>query len=298
MNIIEQMYDKSAERTDRCKPSIVTLFPSLYQLKETTLIGSFSWTGLTTHHRMINYPTSIRFFDQIITPGDAARDYLSIKYPKKLRCTTSQYREFKTHRQAPLYSRPCTIPDADYVDLKSAFWSILKVIGWDVEYLPNKYLISRSDVSDFPFPDNKLARNCLVTSGIVSQQRMWLFKQQELKLCTRGNTMANNVLYSCIMDILNCIASDAVAVGAQYVHTDGYICASRDTPSLMSALAAWGLPSTVKRSGTATINAVGSYSIGSYQTRTRVQTARPTNAIQNLVNKDWLRERVRRLSGL
>lgn len=298
MTILEQMYDKACDRTERNPPSLVDMFPSLYDLKETTLIGSFSWTGLSTHKRMIHYPTHVRFYDQIVTPGDIARDYIMAKYPKRLRCTTSQYHEFKKHRHAPLFANPGYLDSADYIDLKSAYWSILKVIGWDVEYMPGKYLISRSDNSDFPFPDNRLSRNCLVTSGVATSQRMWLYRTQELMICDRGNTIVNSVLYGCIMDILNCIASDAIAAGAQYVHTDGYICHSTNTPAVMSALASWGLLSAIKRTGSSMINCAGSYSVGTYHTRTNVQTVRPTRAVQNLVSPDWLRDRFRKLAGL
>ena len=260
------------------------------------IIGSFSWVGMKSKTRYIQASTAIPVGSLLATPGDVARDYLREKFPKRNRITTDQYQRVTVHRHHPLYAAPCRIDDAVYIDLKAAYWSIIRIVGWDVDYNPGRWLGQGSDMSDFPYDGHKLARNCLATAGLISPQTMWIADEQKLISVKRGNPMANYSLWSLLQDVLNAIASDCVKAGAVYVHTDGYICHRKKAGAIHDIIESWGLESGVKNEGVAQVFTAGTYSIGPKPNRRKIHAVHATRSIMRLVNRDWLFNRFTRFS--
>lgn len=275
-------------------PVVVGEWPSLTELNEPAFIGSFSWSTSTTKRKIVLRPFANSIYAPLLTPADLARDYLEVKYPKRARISSRQYWDMKNHRTAPLYATPGHLSFGYYVDLKAAYWSILQVIGWDVDYLPGRFLAVRSDVSDFPFPAYKLARNCLVSVGLPGKSTLWT--GEKLVQQKRPNRLINLMLWSCVQDVLNSIAADMVDIGAVYVHTDGYILPEERLEDAFSILDEWGLPGSVRHAGEAKIYGAGLYEMDTHKAkRFHSRVPRITDTIDRSPRK-WLKPRFSRLA--
>lgn len=292
----EEMFNKmikvARERSEKWNQIIVDQFPRLSELTEDVYIGSFSWFGKTTKTRWIYAPTMVNVGGYIATPGDIARDYVTIKYTQRRRVTTSQYHKIMAHRHHPLHAEVGWNNSAVYIDLKSAYWQIIKIVGWDTDYNPGYWLGVGSEMTDFPFSGNKLARNCLVTIGLNGMSKIWRWKEKKIETEKSGNENPNNVLWALVQDVLNGVASDCIKAGAKYVHTDGYICAKEDELSVRSSIARWGLVSSVKSEGLAHIYGTGSYDIGSHIAQQRGSFSKGGSSVYEPDRIDWLRDKI------
>lgn len=270
-------------------------FPKLTTIHEPVFVGSFTWTCQQEKWKILQSKTAISTLAGWASPAELARNYITIKYPKRKRVTTDQYHEIMKPRSQPLLAIPGTYGDCVYLDLKSAYWSILKVIGWDVEYFPGRWMGVRSDVSDFPFQEFKLARNSLVSVGLVGKANYWT--GNKLISVKKSNGLVNMALWSAVQDILNGIAIEMERAGALYINTDGYIFRSQDALLAYEVAESWGLVLGEKERGAADILAAGTYSIGMKPNR-RTQMIKPTyhRKIAEIDN-EWLRPRFQKFSS-
>lgn len=287
------------EKTEKRRTVLLDRWFPLSQLEETAVIGSFSITTPTTRYMLAK--DAFDYGAGFCSPADIARDYLSTKFGKmRRRITTNQYRNFMDfHRSAPIYCRPQLIPEASYVDIQGAYWAILQAVGWDVDYLPQRFIRVRSDVRDFPFPDMKMARNCLVSVGVDPVTNLKIWNDGQLSMRKTGNMFVNKSLWSIVMDTLNAIAYEAVMLGANYVFTDGYIIESSKEQELIRMIASWGLPARVKHRGFTYVLAPAAYAIGSYQSKPYKRAKRPRSfaKITQYVEPSWLKARLERFSS-
>lgn len=227
-----------------------------------------------------------------VTPGDIARLYLEQKYARRRRrMNTAQYQQFVKHvASAPTFCEPAHFEHAYYLDLKAAYFSIVKAVGWDVEYLRSEYIGKQSDNADFPLPTHKMARNILVSTVLPSEITIW--DGQRYVQEKHNNPHINMVLWGLVMDVLNGIANDVVAAGASYVHTDGYIVGEERYAAVSEVLNSWGLPWGIKGEGQAEVKAVGCYTVGGLRTRTEHTGAGIASARFYDPNVNWLRPRI------
>lgn len=237
---------------------IKTWFP-LTDLKSPTVLGSFAWTCRSLKKKWIMRPYAYHTGWAWCTPADIARDYLTIKYPDRRRITSQQYRTcVSLKRTPPLMAIPQTLDDAVYLDLKSAYWSILRVVGWDVDYSPDRFMEVRSDVEDFPYPELKLARNSLVSSGVGGEIRIWT--GEKLVFRKKYNQFQNDILWALVQDVLNSVAREILPF-AVYINTDGYIVKREFLNDVMDIIHEWGLPCSVKYAGRCSVYNLGQYNI-------------------------------------
>jgi len=222
-------------------------------------------------------------------PPEIARDYLRAKYTAWRPHTEAQFASINEHRAAPLYAKIGQYADMAYVDLKAAYWSIIQVVGWDVDYHPGRWLGKRSDMHDFPLPDNKLARNSLVSTGLITRQNIWT--GEHLKSIKAHNPLVNYDVWALAQDVLHAIAQVALKAGAVHIHTDGYIVPMRMAIPLIEQVRKWGLQAIVKQEGDCKIYGIGSYDIGDKHTLHRYHY-RPSN-LNKLYEPDikWLMPR-------
>lgn len=290
------MVERMKERGEGWTKNIIEAWFPVTRLDEATILGSFVWTQNTTKTKWILKSYAYDIGGGWVTPGDIARDYLALKFPnRKPRISTTQYNEIvKIPRFAPL---ACRVGQWDgiYLDLKSAYWSILKVIGWDVEYRPGKYIGIGQDVRDFPAEHVKLARNCLVSCGLPGEMRLWTGK--DLIFVKRQNKYVNLMLWALVQDVLNGLAHDmCYYAGAVYVHTDGYIVPTDRERDAYNVASSWGLVLGEKARGLATVRGIGDYSIGEVQSK-RLETTHPRNHWKiEPHSRNWLRDKFKRLS--
>lgn len=267
---------------------IVDFFPPLTSFgNHIVWCGSFSRTIPTMRQRYILKASLIKDpgLDFVMTPTDAARSYLDYKFPKQLRATRAQIEHWQPRRHQPMLAFPGQYRDMIYLDLKSAYWSILQVVGWDCEYFPSM-IVRGGDVSDFPYPKNKIARNSLVSLGLPSPT--FVYQGGSIKEM-QSKKRINLGLWSLVQDILAAIAGEMWDEGAVYVNTDGYILPASKERIAIERIAQWGLLAEVKHRGNARIYGVGVYSIGSHQTRNTAKLASGTIDI-NSVNTSVLRD--------
>lgn len=290
-----QMMILRGEKMEGYRSHILDRWFSIRRLTCPTIIGTFALTSIQTRQRwMLENETYL--FDGIrCTPTDLARDYLAIKYPRKSRSriTTRQYRDFYDHRRnAPIYAQPGRIDNAVYIDIKSAYWSILKAVGWDVDYMPGGWLKVKSSVSDFPFPEIKMARNCLVSVAANTYGSMRIWTGKELIFKKSGNAYVNLALWSIVMDVLHAVAFECLSAGALYCYTDGFICPADRENDIAGIIASWGLMSDVKHRGDTHIKAAGSYAIGDFTTKRYVlNRERKIEKVIGSEQPNWLKKR-------
>lgn len=283
---------QSEKRPIDTKP--VDVFPSLYSIHTFTFIGSFAWTNTVEQWKIVNAKNAILTSLGWKTPAEIARDYVASTYSKPGRVKTTQYQEFMRHRTAPLFALPGVYEKSLYLDLKSAYWSILQVIGWDVDYFPGKWLSVKSDNRDFPYWKNKLARNCLVSVGVSGKGKAW--DGSKLVFHSKQNKYTNNMLWAAVQDVLAGVAHDMKRAGAVYIHTDGYIVEEKNYVSAMEVFDTWGLVGTIRSEGRHEVIGAGTYSSPN-KPNNRMANMTP-KAFENInpVQVDWLRDRFGRFA--
>lgn len=285
------MIERTRERLTGWETVLTDSFPALSTIHVPTIIGLFAWSSAAVKTRMLLKPHAWDYGGGWVTPGDIARDYLALKFPKRrARMTASQWGKIVPNRaQTPLYCEPCVLESGVYVDLKSAYWSILRAVGWDVNYNPALFLSPQSNVNDFPFPQHKMARNCLVSCGLSGNMRLWT--GEKLIFSKKPNRFINLMLWKLVQDVLHGVALDCIDAGAVYAYTDGYIVPEDKVQKVFDAIWSWGLECGVKHTGKVTVNAPADYVFPNYKTNVR-RTGKPV-AFNNLYepNREWLRWR-------
>jgi len=268
---------------------MVDEFPNPFSYTERISLGSFSWTTGKTKQRILLRSTA---FDHLAagvpqTPPEIARDYLDYRYPKRLRASGEQANSLRMERSAPLYYKPFTCSRASYVDLQGAFWWIMSQLGWNVDYHPGKFLSPGRSPYDFPIPNHKLARNCMVTAGLANTLSVWTGHKMIEE--SPYNLHLNYGLWSAIMDVLHMIALAAVNLGAYYVSTDGFIISDRMLPEFLGYLSRFNAPYRIKAEGPTLVTGIGSYMVGETKTvHFRSAFDRPYTNLRRPANQQML----------
>jgi len=293
-----KMNEFSLEKLQDWTTFIAAKFPPIHEISERVILGSYSWTMPSLKKRIVLQDSAYRLGGGVRTPADIARDYVSVKYEKRrVRITTEQYDAcIKTNIDAPLHCIPCYLPDAYYVDIRAAYWSIIRAVGWDVSYLPSRYLSKNSDNHDFPVPEIKMARNCLVSIGLSGNMNIW--NGTRITWVSKPNKYANMVLWRLVNDVLNGVATDMIAVGAIYAYTDGYIIPATALNLAQEVAAAWGLDMTIRREGWAKVTAPATYEFPNFKTKVLPRLAPITMTKVYEPDSKWLRWRFRKLAEL
>lgn len=294
----EQMEAAGLEKWKGYKVHLLKKWFPVTRLGCTAYIGSFSLSSPDTKQRWFLGGDAVPFANTWVSPADLARLYLTIKWGgKKRRINTAQWQNFyKTSRSMPLWADPVYMDMAYYVDIKSAYWSILRAVGWDLQYTPGKVLSINDPitVNDFPFDNLKMARNCLVSISSDGSKNFRFWDGEHIVIRKGGNKLVNRMLYCFVADVLNGVAFDAVRAGAVYSFTDGFIVPHHKMDAVTTAIDAWGLPWGLKQTGECEISGPGAYKFPKYITRKfNIQRPHTFHKI-NPVHVDWLRDRFSR----
>jgi hypothetical protein len=300
LEMLRRMEHEAREKWHGWAVSLVKRWPPLSSITETYIIGSMVMTSMSAKHRYMMEKSAIEFADTYVSPSDLARLYLNIKFKGvKRRITTAQWKAFyETKRSTPLYVSPCQLDNAVYIDIRSAYWSILRAVGWDVDYMPEKWLrvVNPLTVNDFPFASQKMARNCLVSLAADGTRVMQIWDGAGVRYQKGGNPLVNKMLWAFVCDTLNTIAYEVVQAGAVYAFTDGFIIHSDHADHAAEIIASWGLTSSIKHSGPCYVSGAGAYSFPDYTTtKFRRQAMRPVSKIAP-VSVDWLKSRFKHFS--
>lgn len=293
--MLKRMEDEAREKWDGWTVELVKRWPPMSQIDYTCVIGQMVITSKERRHRIMMENKAIEFAGTYVTPSDLARMYLNIKYKGvKRRITSYQWNDFyKVHRSTPLYVMPCEMENGYYIDIRSAYWSILRAVGWDVDYCPERWLKVKDNltVNDFPFPSLKMARNCLVSLAADGTRVMKLWDGTGIRYQKGGNSLVNKMLYAFVCDVLNTVASECIEAGAVYAFTDGFICSDRHIEEISAIIQSWGFASSIKHQGHCFVSGAGAYCFPDYTTnKFRRQTLRPVSKLAP-VSRDWLKKR-------
>lgn len=263
-NILDGLIEKSQERADKFTPVYLQNQPDVMTLGEIALLGSHSYC-LSSSKKRIIWNTVALSDDTKETPSAVARDYLTIEYKQGPRISKGQSTVTSLIPPMPNVAKPQSFEHGVYIDIKSCYWSIMGIIGWNVDYFPGRWLSPGRPPENFPFPNHKVARNCLISTGRLGVVSRYIpnGKFDEIKI---GNRLANTQLTRLISDVLNSIASQAVDAGAVYCNTDGFIAPDlKIAGKIIEIITDWGLVATVKGEGKGGVRSAGAYRTGSYK---------------------------------
>ena len=266
--ILNGLIESAERRASRWEPHILTNLPDPYGLQEPALIGSYSYTLQKTSKRLMRRAGLVKLDDSHVeTIPAVARDYLKIKYKIGPRTKKEQYQTIKAGQYPPPnLAIPCGYSEGVYIDIKAAYWNIMKIVGWNPDYYPGKWLSPGRAPADFPFPENKILRNCLVSAGIPgSILRYDPDKRGDpFNYINPKSPLENLGLFRLITDILNLIAFVASEMGAVYVNTDGFIAKNyQATAEIIQLIQDFGLTASIKAEGSGSIKSSGAYKVGS-----------------------------------
>ncbi len=264
MTILDELTQKSQERAEKWTPTYLHNQPDVMALNEVAILGSHSYCLSSSRRRIIW--NVIDLADDIKeTPSAIARDYLTLEYKTGPRISKGQSTITNLIPPMPNVAKPREFEHGVYVDIKSCYWSIMGIIGWNVDYFPGRWLSPGKPPESFPFPEHKVARNCLISTGRLGVVNRYIpdGKFDEIKI---GNRLANTQLIRLISDVLNSIASQAVDAGAVYCNNDGFIAPDLKTAGqIIQIISDWGLTASVKGEGKGGVRSGGAYKTGVYK---------------------------------
>lgn len=261
------------EKHEKKDTTMLARFPPITELRPCYL-GSHSLTGLDKSWRYLSKASSVNLGELYTTEPELGRAYLTIKYPKRPPINRVQKRlVIEDNFRPPLYAVPGPWGECAYVDIVSAYWSIMSPVGWDVDYCPGRYVGQRSEMHDFPFPDRKLARNSMAVAGIAGNLTIW--DGTGIKTVKGGGRHTNKIIWAYIMDVLNGVAHELYyECQAKYCMTDGYIIPIEHVARAQQIIGEWGLPSSIKAQGQTDIKAVAAYRVGEHTSKPYLMTNR------------------------
>jgi hypothetical protein len=278
-DVLRSVWDRIREKSESYDTTdVVSAFPPLSHFgREGVWVGSYSRSIPSRKWRLYHSASVLTQDDLQATPPQLTRAYLDLRFPVQLRARKSQLEFWQPRRSQPMYTKVGKYnTEMVYLDLKSAYWSIVKVIGWDVDYFPGM-LVRRRGCSDYPFAHNRLARNSLVSMGLPSHG--FLYKDGRI-IAVPHAWKVNLGLWTAVQDILHGIADEMIKrAGAVYVNTDGYIIPAENEAIGREIGAEWGLAMGEKNRGRTTIYGVGAYSIGGKICERTRRFAEPIDAV-------------------
>lgn len=293
----EKLIEIIEEKQSRKKIILTKRLPALSSLKELTIIGKYSYYQNESQRRIIDKTESIELKPGLVeTPPAIARTYLIEKYKLSPRISKVQFEaNVDSLRQMPNYAAPCEFEHGFYVDIKSAYWAIMNIAGWDVDYYPGKWLSDGTPPDDFPLPDHKTARSCLYSAGAMSSIPYYdpnyrkKGKENAIDIFKNGNPLINPGLCKLTSDILNSIAIQAIDAGAVYANTDGFIAPNEYIAGhIVHIIMNWGLEARIKAEGKGGVKGAGAYKVGN-ETSTPFKVRRDSQGIKKVFEPRYIK---------
>jgi len=293
--MINAMTDLAIQRVEN-RTITITDSVSLPPSDDYVYLGGGTWYARNSRRAEIVHSSVVRPFEVPQTRGQVARDYLKVKYGKKLplRARGAQIRSWGDAMSAALYAKSGWTENMVYADIKSAYWSILSIVGYDVEWWPERFLGVASSVADFPLWEDKTARSAITATGIMNTSDIYNYGKFER--VAQKNVYQNLSLWNLTHTILHMCAGWARSLGGVYFNTDGAIIPRRALDDYTALLAGVGLRCGVKGEGVCHVRGAGAYKIGHLKSGhyARVTDHDHDNLVS--VNAAWYQARLLKLS--
>lgn len=324
-DILDRLSGRAQERAAKFKTHKVNQLPNPYNLHEWATLGTYSYFLMQTQRRLVLRDGLLKLDKGVWeTMSSVARDYLDLAYTRSPTIKHDQAEIFKAAyipedsriRNAPQYFKQKEIFEHGfYIDIISTYWSILSIIGWNLDYYPGQWLAPGRIPEDWPFPQHKTARACLVSVARPGQLLQYnpegRTQAEKFPLKKIGSKIMNLGISLLIADILHSIGKRAVEAGAVYVNADGYIAPNEKVAAAIAqVIYDWGLPARIKDEGRGEVLGIGNYKVGRTESEPHVQAwgrtreARamtralgPIDKIQKIEYEDWLRPRFAKFSA-
>lgn len=198
----------------------------------------------------------------------------------------------------PRFAAPGDYRGMLHVDLKSAYYSIICVVGIYPELNYSRRVFGVWDrLTDwYPFADNKLIRNAMY--GMVFQPTMLHINSKGRKIIRPEDDkkVTNPALHQLVMIIVSDIGRKAEALGAPYWHTDGgLIPRARFTEFLNYVGETWGLPVKAVTGGDdqASVYGLGRWWYADHPIKASQESRADRKIEEEFEGIDWLKDRIR-----
>lgn len=280
-------------KVDETYPTIVYANPHIQSLEAGTIMGTWAYSLPSKYRIIVDRERQLAVG---VLPADVTRAWLNDCYKLPLRRRKTQ---LNRNYVLPIHAIRGSWGDCSYVDIRGAYLSILS-LGYDVEYIPNRYIA----IDPQPIPqeiiDNKFCYSIAVAMANTQISNISIMGKEHVPFTVKKfNLYSNPCLYSLASDVLNAVAGEAISVMGdhiKYVNTDGFVVTSKYAENLIQIIDSWGFKSRVKYQGSTMIGGVGAWKIDKHSTKRFDKGAR--NFTSDLMPKGdrlWLKKRFTRL---
>ena len=205
-------------------------------------------------------------YNMLMTPGEAARAELQREWPDLKRVGWNKLALPLFDKRPPLHYSGASEGDMTYIDLKSAYHQIYKHLWLDVSWPCGLYGgLPLCNVAD-RLKAWKAARNAVV--GLCRSRTIVGVRGAARKELSVTNKFLSPALWGTVMDILHWVAREALACGAIYINTDGYLFPMMGTEldPFLVFLMENGLLFETRAQGRGEIKSWNAYRIGPFKT--------------------------------
>lgn len=245
------------------KIEVVDCLPKPQDLPDGSIYGYYSVT-LPKGKKLIPYHFIKQVGENLDTETAFTREFLKSLGRRKVR--QAEYFGYRLSRP-PLFVRPSIMEDAVYIDLKCAFPSIYKSIGWNTDYIRGQYW-GVGDPLIYPFPMEWKAGRSYVVTGARHIQHGRYISKGIVKTKPYLSQFSNPPLVAGVYDVLGCIARFAeYAMQGLYWNVDGGIMPLKALDIFIPFVESLGLKAAIKYTGRAVVLSSGYWSIGSHETK-------------------------------
>jgi hypothetical protein len=224
-----------------------------------------------------------------VLPADVARAWIRDEYELPFRRRVNQLARGYT---VPLHARRGEWGDCSYIDIKGAYLKILS-LGYDLEYLPGKYLGAEPREVPVDVATNKFCYSIAVAmsgtriSNLDVMGKDGVFKHRPI------NLYSNPCLFNLAQDTLNAVGAEMLAVlgdNVVYANTDGYLVKAGFEQYAIDIIASWGFKSSVKHQGETHVYGSASWKCGDHVTKRRDPNALDfTSHMMEREQRGWLK---------
>lgn len=296
----QYLYEQVKKHNEEFEPCLFRVLPRLQDINEMCTFGVFSQTLMKSRVQYILASSSVNIDGALCTITQLSRYYLDFYHPNKLRSFGALTRAtYELPQTPPLYIDPTIMMSGTYVDIKSAYFTTLINVGWDISYWQGVWLSPGRKPIDFPLKSSKPARSYLVTGSLKSSVGIWTGQKTYWR--KTHNKHLNYQLWGYVTSMLHSIAQYAVShCGACYVHTDGYIIPSENVAELIGYIKSWGLNAEVKAEGITYVCGFANFMCG--EKRTKVFDPAKLQVKHDKIRWDipalWLRDTTHRIINI
>jgi hypothetical protein len=188
----------------------------------------------------------------------------------------------------PYKAIPCRLPEAVYLDIRSAFYTIASVFGLENMHREGRYLYLGASKPHSLFAESKLMRALLV-AGVREKSTLQEWTHGEIRTRQFPNKNYAPNLSRSIFAFLHSVHS-ALYRYTVYCHTDGFIIPVWYLHRVSKWLDERQIPYSIKGSGPCQVYGVGSYSIGKEHTKSYHSGHRQKDNIRHEFSDWWLKQ--------